>query len=210
MTRLNAHSRLAISHRIIHHRFDTAVAAFYNDRKRLAYEVLNNILDADDRAVMNGLDKDWLTPCSSMDVQFGEHYTALRFGGNYHRYSIPVMFEAFDKPEDVWEPLPYKFTHGVVKVYNARHKLSLDFNRIINHLSDLTVEYSDAVAAINLALNGHTNMETLVKAWPEIAPFVEQEKELTAARSPRTLPVVQREVLNKMLDLPIEGDEEDV
>jgi hypothetical protein len=209
-TRLNKHWREAIRNRALHHRFDITVEAFYNDRKRLAYEVLHDIIDSDDRAVMNGLEKGWLPPCAALDVQFGEHYTSLRFGGNYHRYSRPAMMEFFAQPEDIWEPLPYKFAHGVVKQYSARDKRSTEFNRIVNHLSDIQVEYNDAAIALDTALAGHTNVDELVKAWPEIAPFVQAEKDLTEARTPRTLPVVQRDVLNKMLDLPIEGDDDDV
>lgn len=209
-TRLNKQSRARIERAIIHHRFGLTVKAFYNDRADIAYAVMNDVIDGDDRAVMNALDEGWLPKFDHLTVQFGASHDHCYFGGNYFRWSEPAVLTPFEKPVNVLLPLPYKIGTGVVKVYNAREKIAQQHERMLNTLADLTFQINEATKATHLAIAGHKSIEDLVTAWPEIAPFCEPEKNLTADRSPRSLPVVQRDVLNKMLDLPIEGDDDDV
>lgn len=59
-------------------------------------------------------------------------------------------------------------------------------------------QMAQASASIQAALNNATTTKALVAAWPECEPFLPREDNSVTARS---LPVVQIDRLNKMLDL---------
>lgn len=119
----------------------------------------------------------------------GERY--VRFGGGTsNRYG--KNFEV-ERPDDVERPVWNKHTYRLQDLSPAEVEEAI---RVYQE-EDTLREQARAMYEKTLGtLSGFSTSEVLAKNWPEVTPFL-------PASAERHLPVVQREVMNKLLELPV-------
>ena len=91
-----------------------------------------------------------------------------------------------------------KHQHCCWKVYEPMHKLAIRHGKISDAVSDLEGNVRVCEKQIEQALNSVSTAAALVKAWPEVAPFVNAL--IPAERKAVALPVG---TLNEALKLPV-------
>lgn len=199
--RLTSSLRERITQAVLRHRFSSEVGDLMRQRAGIADDVYNDFYRKADREKMEALPDGWLPRAEYATAKFGEagcSYQQIKFSGSFTSKLFKLRPDP-DKPkDDVARRVLSKHQHTCWKVYEATHKLAVRFEQHRNAVSDLEGRIRVAEAQIETALNSVTTAAALVKAWPEVAPFV-------TAITPveRALPALPVDSLNEMLKLPV-------
>lgn len=194
-TRLTNEIREAIAKDLIKHRFEAAVKQVYAERAALADAVYRDVYSADQIAQMEALPEGMLSEADGVTANFGTSYTTVYFGGwTYGDLNKVVSSDRRNSSRRVYS----KHTHGAAKVYDATHKLSVEYDRLQGVIGDLVKEIDTARRSAMAALSSVGTIKRLVEAWPEIAPFAKRFD----TEKPQ-LPMIKTDDLNKILDLPV-------
>jgi len=200
-TRLTKDIRDSILTEVLRHRFQDRIEVLIADRAYFAEKVYNDIYRKADREKMEALPNGWLPNNTSIGVQFGDgghRYTTVLFDGAVYGEVGRVRAKT-DKPrERVKRRVPYKHSHGCVKVYEPAHKLSVEHQKLEGRFDELKQDYETAKRQASAALASVSTINRLVEVWPEIEPFARKYDE-----TPPKLPAVPTSELNKLLDLPV-------
>lgn len=197
---------------ILEHGFQAETLALARRLAAFSEKVLLDLMPEKDQVRAAALPKGWLPMGNSVQVQLGEGsntYVDLAFNGSQilfgrYRSSGPVRLGDAVRndaiPTAVLHALPYHMESGCVRRYGAAHPLALEWAALQDETNDLTTKLQAAASQVVSTLDAFRSTNALVKAWPEMAPFV-------APYEPgdRTLPAVPRARLNAMLDLPVDG-----
>lgn len=196
--RLTMQMRDTIVTRMLKHRFGKQIADYYKATALFADQIYNDVLSKEDQVSIAFTPEGWLPTDNHLSANFGmSGYTNVYFGG--HRYAGAEIVNVGGQPPDVYKRLPAKLKGRAVKVYDARHPLTNEFDRLNNMRIDLKDQISHTQAITRSAIKHVHTIEKLVEKWPEVTPFVADF--LTA--EPRLLPTVPTADLNKLLDLPV-------
>ena len=193
--RLTKEIREAITTDLIKHRFESAVKEVYAQRAALADAVYRDIYTKAQREQIDALPEGMLPTVDDVSVNFGTSYTHVYFSGQTYGALIKV---ASAVREGTSRRVHYKHKSGSVKVYDATHKLAVEYDRLSGVVSDLVKEIDTARLASLAAMASASTIKRLIEAWPEVEPFA---KRFDTERP--SLPMVQTDQLNKILDLPV-------
>lgn len=209
-TRLNADIRQALHDDLLGYRFKDTVADLRRDWALLAEAVYNDIYPSDVQARMQSLPKGWLPTQTYVQVQFATSTVQLTFTGNKRQYGYSLSDDEKRAFAIVYPPqvdavlhlFPEHQSNGAtVKLYEAREPLATRYELLSRRHADFVNDLKAAHKATAQAVKGATTIEALIAAWPEVEPFA--KKYLGVQPASRQLPVVQRDVLNKQLGLPV-------
>ncbi|OJY66411.1 MULTISPECIES: Nmad5 family putative nucleotide modification protein [unclassified Rhizobium] len=194
-TRLTKDIREAIAKDLIKHRFEDAVKNVYAQRAALADAVYRDIYTKTQREQIEALPDGMLPTVDDLSVNFGTSYTHVYFSGySYGDLNKVVSADRTGSYRRVY----YKHKGGSVKVYDATHKLAVEYDRLSGVAADLVNEIDVARRSAIAAMASVGTIKRLIEAWPEVAPFARRFD----VERPQ-LPMVQTDKLNKILDLPV-------
>jgi hypothetical protein len=200
--RLTNDIREQISLAVLRHRFSAEVGTLMQQRAVLADDIYNDVYRKADRDRMESLPDGWLPTVLHASVQFGESgrsYQQIDFAGSFSGTLYKLRpNQSTKKSETPSRRVPKKHEYGCWKVYEASHKLAIRFDKVAATVSDLEERIRVCEKQIEQALNSVTTAAALVKAWPEVAPFVMAI--IPEERKAVALPVA---ALNDMLKLPV-------
>jgi hypothetical protein len=193
--RLTKEIREAITKDLIKHRFEDTVKDVYAQRAALADAVYRDIYTKAQREQIEALPEGMLPSVDDLSVNFGTSYTNVYFSGyTYGDLTKVISADRTGCYRRVW----YKHKSGSVKVYDATHKLAIEYDRLQGVKADLEKEIDAARRASMGAMASVGTVKRLIEAWPEIAPFA---KRFDAERP--SLPMIQTDRLNDILGLPV-------
>jgi hypothetical protein len=199
--RLTTSLREQISLAVLRHRFSPEVGAAMRQRAALADDIYTDFYRKPDREKMEALPAGWLPQTVCASAKFGEYgsgYAQINFSGSFtgmlHR-----LRPSPEKPgEETSRRVLTKHQHACWKVYAADHKLAVRYEEHRNLVSDLEARIRVSEKQIETALNAVSSAAALVKAWPEIEPFVTPLVPVV-----RALPALPVSALNETFKLPV-------
>lgn len=198
--RLTHDIREKIATAALRHRFHEEIETLAADRAALANDVYNDVYRKVDREKIEALPAGWLPTVRHAAAKFGEagsSYTQLQFDGGFYGKIQSLRARTGDSARQERRCL-YKHQNGCWKIYEANHKLAVRHAALADREAALLVSIRTAERQIEASLNSVSTVGALVKAWPEIEPFVRPLSPV-ASRLP-TLPTAS---LNEMLKLPV-------
>lgn len=197
MSRINKATAESIVLDILRHRYADDAQKFCRDYSRFAVKVYNEFYSHADRVKMNDLPKGWLPEHANISVQFGvsRNYETLQFNGNQSG-KIYYMLKG-KRDDDIFLRFKSKDGSRCCAQYDESHKLTQEFFTLRDRRQDLVNEIVSQEHQINAIISRYTTPSALVKAWPDILPFVQKYIE-----APVLLPSVPVEELNAKLKLP--------
>lgn len=192
--------RRAICSRVLKHRFLPVVEELIQDQASYADRVYKDVYPKVTLGKMKALPSGWLGSNGSISVRFGEdnsHFARLEYNGmtdllGHHLHGLVKDRDAVKKLQLA------KYKGVVAKIYPVQHTFSIQWESLKFRREMLEDEYTTAIRSVNVALSKVHTIRALIKEWPEVEPFVQSFE-------PTQLPVVPRETLNELLDLPV-GD----
>lgn len=173
--RLHAMLRVKIVHALLKHRFDPEVEKLELRELELAVAVYNDQLLELKR--MQRLPDGWLPKIEQIHVQFGEKWVYLHF-------KVPMI-------------VPTSKEFSPFAVYEAGHKRSTEYFKLLEAKQDLEARKTQARRAASVIIGEAKTVKQLLEAWPEVAPFIPE------AEAASTLPALNMKTVNQMLALPI-------
>jgi len=194
-TRLTKEIREAIANDLVKHRFEAAIKELYEQRAALADAVYRDLYTKAQREQIEALAEGVVPMADEISVNFGTSYTHVYFSG----YAYGDLNKVLPGSRSTGlRRIYYKHMNGSAKVYDATHKLSIEYDRLSGVLADLVKDVDAARRAALGAMASVATIKRLIEAWPEVEPFARRfDVELPQ------LPMVQTEQLNKILDLPV-------
>ncbi|QUS39522.1 hypothetical protein RPMA_12270 [Tardiphaga alba] len=199
--RLTNDIREQISLAVLRHRFSAEVNELMALRAGLADDIYNDFYRKADRDKIDALPDGWLPKSTSVSAKFGEHgsgYSQIEFTGRFTGMLNKLRPQPHKTINEVARRVLIKHQHTCWKVYEAGHKLSIRHDKLRDAVSDLESRVRVCEKQIEQALNSVTTAAALVKAWPEVAPFVAAI--IPEERKAVALPVA---ALNEALKLPV-------
>lgn len=195
--RLTKEIREAIAKDLIKHRFEYTVKGVYAERAALADAVYRDIYTKAHRDQIEALPEGMLPSVDEVSVNFGTSFTHVYFSG--YTYGDLNKIISADRTSS-YRRVHYEHKGGSVKVYDATHKLAIEYERLRGVVGDLVKEVDEARRAALAAMASVGTVNRLIEVWPEIEPFA---KRFDTERP--QLPMIQTDQLNKILDLPVSG-----
>ncbi|WP_398471525.1 Nmad5 family putative nucleotide modification protein [Tardiphaga sp.] len=199
--RLTNDIREQISIAVLRHRFSAEVGALMQQRAAFADDIYNDVYRKADREKIDALPDGWLPKSVSVSAQFGETgrgYHQIEFTGRFSGMLNKLKPEGQKSLNDMARRVLVKHQHSCWKVYEASHKLAIRHDKLRDAVSDLESRVRVCEKQVEQALNSVTTAAALVKAWPEVAPFVAAI--IPEERKAVALPVA---ALNEALKLPV-------
>jgi hypothetical protein len=199
--RLTSNLREQISLAVLRHRFSAEVGELMAERAALADDIYNDVYRKADRDRIDSLPDGWLPKSVCATAQFGESrssYQQINFSGSMSGMLHKLRPEPHKTLNEASRRVPSKHQYGCWKVYEATHKLAIRHDKLRDAVSDLESRVRVCEKQIEQALNSVSTATALVKAWPEVAPFVSAI--VPVERQAVALPVA---TLNDMLKLPV-------
>jgi hypothetical protein len=200
--RLTNEIRERVALAVLRHRFAGDVSALVRDRAAFAEDVYSDIYRKADRERMEALPEGWLPTSVAVTAKFGEHssgYETIQFDGSIRS---GTLCRFHNRPSSrslgIWRRIPNKHQHGCSKVYDPSHKLAKRQEELRVRQTTLEQLVLESQKQIEAALNSVTTASALVKAWPEMEPFVKQY--MTASPN---LPSIPASKLNEIFKLPV-------
>lgn len=184
-------------------RFDDQAIELMKESQTFFDSVYKAIYSDTVRRQMINLPKGWLGEHNTVSVTFGGEYCSLnasgmlgQFGcGNIHS-QLRVGVETKD----------YRFLHkhrnSAAIVFEHDHFMVKNFGELRDKCKDFLGELKEARSAIKSMVNSASTGNALIRAWPEIAPIVEQ---VFPKDGDRNLPAPEISKLNEIFKLPIEA-----
>jgi hypothetical protein len=198
--RLTVASREQIAAAVLRHRFTDEVETLVKDRSALADDVYNDVYRKADRDKILALPDGWLPESKSIIAKFGEvdrHYAEIGFDGGLYG-KLLCLRKKVERRDDLSRRILWKHHGRCWKVYPSDHRLTARFVTLCDRQEDLQRRVREGEAQINSALANVSTVAALLKAWPEVEPFV---KPLGAA--PVKLPAISIKTLNETFRLPV-------
>lgn len=198
--RLTGELRERIAKDVLQHRFAAEIEKIVQAKAALADDVYNDVYKKADREKMAALPNGWLPEVTACDAKFGDKgssYERLQFTGGVH--GILSKHRVTREPADsLYRRCLAKHKSGCWKVYEDSHRLSLRYTEITAQTRALSEQIQTARQTIETMLGSVTTLAALLKAWPEVAPFVATLKPVEAK-----LPAIPVQSLNAMFKLPV-------
>ena len=217
-TRLTNATRDALLSQLMHHAFAGRCVTHFQAELDFIQEVYDHVMterkvrfegkDTPVGEVVSKLPPGWAAREDFFKVTFaGQTIQLSKYSGLYHDgyQSVAKLIGVKPTPhyqQEKWYFPPKWGGHATLAAFDARHELSIKaealdmaFGNLIDEIARIRVSTKATLAAAN-------TVQRLIVLWPEVESFARQfltEKQAAAV----LLPVVQREMLNDALGLPV-------
>lgn len=206
MTRLTNDLRSATCEAVIKHRFTSDCDAICARSATLAERVYEKVFTKKERSLLDSLPIGFVPSDCLINVatQFGR--TGLQFSGKISwnllngRLSNISRYGAYDKNEDIYHPVPFT-ARANRKTWTLGCSLADEIDQFVNDAAELSTAIDTAQSDLSATLSTFSTVEKLVKAWPEIEPFIPEPQKPKKAQLP-ALPV---DKLNATFGLPVDN-----
>lgn len=190
-----------ILNRTLTHRFSKEIAALVTAQSAFADRVYNDVYSKPDRDKMNALPKGWLVEATSMNVRIGgSSWISLDFDGKRLPSALRLCQDGVTAGTAITRPVKAVHNGRIAAVYEATHALAIRYEKLQQEKSSLESQVEEARSKLRSVLRSFTTVGGLLKAWPELAPFVAAP---VATNAPNTLPAIPLAQLNELLNLPV-------
>lgn len=200
MTRLTNAIKEDLLKKLLVHAYKDRVQEAVNRNAAFALKVYDDAFAADLEQIAK-IPTGWLVTDTDIKVQFGPTIQRLYFRGTLGTYNMdpPMRTCGANVNYEASQPFPYKKKETVVKQYPGDHPLVAEFDDVKDQFDRLDAEIRRARATIEAAMNSVTTVKKLIEVWPEVDEFAKDYLE-----EKPNLPVILRQELNSLLDLPPE------
>lgn len=184
---------------LLTHVFKNRIEGLIAIHKQFVARVYDDIFTEAERKLMSSLPEGWLRTDDDFKVVFGssENYGILNNNGTFHTDHLQCV--SYNKPERLFRRFPYN--SNAYKIYETVDPLAQEYFHFAAEKTELGEEIGEKRSQAMGTLHACSTINMLVKAWPEIKPFIPAhcfEKGSTAV----ALPV---DVLNRSFNLPKEA-----
>lgn len=152
---------------LIKHRFQKEIEIFQNKSAKLADKIYNDVHNKKEQLLMTTVPSSWLRKSANIQVQFGRDYVNLNFNGR--NSGFPEISKYSSLIDTIYRVVPVS---GCQKVYETTDKISEQYLTLQNFAKDLEDEIKKVGKEISATLNSLSTLSALIKAWPEVEPFV--------------------------------------
>ena len=205
--RMNTMIRDELTKLLLTRRFGPDIDNLISEQAKFADAVYKDVYSERDRKLMESLPEGWLPEKDNIMVQFGPDIHRVQFNGSKSIHDELSSYKNSEYPRSITRRVTQQNSRYCAKIYSHKSK----FTKENLHLENVSVDLRDAIRRAKVgtttALATFTTVSSLIKGWPEVAPFA--EKYLDSSLVVR-LPAIASEQLNSMLDLPPDSDEEAV
>lgn len=203
--RLRVSDRENIVKRLLCHAFETQVIAHGKARHDYALRVYRDIFSEADIDRMYSLPPGWLNTLDEVRARIAGNDVTLHFGSTWDLGAElrKCLSDVDVLKNNVKMPYPYNMVNKINKVYEATHALAdayEDLSREHTRLHDLIITARKKAEAV---VNSYTTVNALIKAWPDVEPFIAPSKPITSFPVP-AIPITE---LNSLFALPVEEEE---
>jgi hypothetical protein len=198
--RLTNDIRESLAFAVLRHRFAADVAALVRDWATFADEIYCDVYRRTDRDRMAALPEGWLPTCTHVTAKFGElgsGYAQVAFDGRIGS-NVLGRFQKHVSGRGEFRRVLNKHAGACSKAYDQGHKLSKRHEDLRSRQGALEQAIRESQKQIEVALNGVTTASALVKAWPEMEPFIKPY-----LGSEKVVPAIPTGKLNEIFKLPV-------
>ena len=178
--RITESIRTAITHRLLDHRFEKERKALLRRENDLALKFYRAIYSAPDRKAMEAVPPGWMLVTTRILITVNRYGYELKLAN-----ALPVPIVDQGKRHNVSQ---IKGGEALAEVFEAFRKAKVDYENEAKALREKTVS----------TLAGFNTVKSLLGAWPEIKPFVDQ---LGYSEQKKQLPATIPAELNTSLGL---------
>lgn len=199
-TRLNKDMREMIARAIVRHGHKERATAARDAVAHLANVVLDHLL-GDNLGLYHAVPPAWFENGTGINVNVGGgrhfiNFSGLSFGSRLRRY--------VDKPLDTYRRIPHDIKDGV-HIIHVNTPLGQHIERVMIEYSTVGTTIERAEGAATRTLEKFATVERAIKEWPEAKKFLTPYLQSPTVK----LPAVITPEINKLLDLPPEGDDDE-
>jgi hypothetical protein len=178
--RITENMRIAITQRLLDHRFDKEHKALKQRENDLALKFYRAIYSAPARKAMEAVPPGWMPTTHRIRISVNGNYSVLHTAD-----AVPVPFT---DQQQIHPINKIKGGEALAEALDAHLRAAAGYERERKAVRDKT----------NGALAGFGTIASLLKAWPEVKPFVDQ---LGFNESAKSLPAAIPADLNTSLGL---------
>lgn len=199
-TRLNKSMRESIAQAIVRHGHKERATAARDATAHLANVVLDHLL-GDKLGLYHAVPPAWLANATGINVNVGGgrhfiNFSGLTFASTMSRY--------IDKPLDSYRRIPHDIKDGVHYV-DVMSPLGQHIERVMTEYHTVAAVIKTAEDTARRTLGKFATVELAIKEWPEAKKFLTPYLQSPTVK----LPAVITPEINKLLDLPPEGDDDE-
>lgn len=180
--RLTRDDRRKIVRQMLAHRFGTTVLEMARREVELARQVRLDTLGEKNIALMESLPEGWLEERNVIRVNAG---------GQYHQPRMRIFssssYGSGDWYVSVEHGVPLRVPYDLKwRSYDADHPRAVELNAWANDVETMVKQIREAGDKALATLDRFTSVPKLLKAWPEIEPFVD----IAASEAKTNLPAI--------------------
>lgn len=198
--RLNALTCETIAKKALAHRFKKEALALCAEGAELAEMVYCQLYSEEDRKKMRALPEGWLPEDTCIRASFACEQAYIYQNG--YGFGRAATEHGIIRPDDLPEMGGWRFKadgrrFGPLINFPPNDELTPIFSALSGKSEAMRVAISAADTRLRAALKSVTTIGALIKAWPELEPFV------PGTERKANLPDITRSELNRLLDLPV-------
>lgn len=180
--RLCKYHREAIAKKVLNYKFQSSsntLKSIETEHKNLAQAVYEAAFSKKERETIDSLPKGWMWEGSTIKARFGGEVSELTFSGTLsglrgsHRYNLLHQM-GYTNPEHVNKRMPYQNHYGILAVFDHDSDITARYNAMMKRFTTLMEESAKAQRVLEATLRNASTSNALIKAWPEVEPFVRQ------------------------------------
>lgn len=203
--RLRVSDREHIVKRLLCHAFEARVIAHARARHDHAMKVYRDIFTEDEIDRMYALPPGWLNTTDDVRARIAGSDNTMHFGGTWDLG--PELRKCLSNSDVLKNNVSMRYPHNMInrigKVYDANHPLAEQYEDLQREHSQLHELILTARKKAEATVNSYTTVKALIKAWPDVEPFIKPSKPITSF----PVPVIPIAELNNLLSLPVEEEE---
>lgn len=196
----NGQRRLIIKNLLIH-TFCEECKDLELEMEKFARKTYDSVFSQSTLKLIRKIPKGYLPTTTSISVQFGSEHVELFFNG--YIQDLPLRTRSYwdENGVKVALPIPAKMKNSVAMIFDRKSKITSEYELLKGKVESVKKRYDDAKTQASSAVYSVTTFGALIKAWPEIEPFVPD------ANVSKNLPVLPSDQLNAMFKLPVKKGE---
>lgn len=206
--KLNLGMRYKITEQLVHRAYLDRATKNMAEQVAISADMYDLVYPRETRAKMEALPEGWLPKVDHLQVQYGTGNTYCYFAQQRIRVARDGWHVNYGSEENpaptVHRVVLARHRTGTVLALEATHPMAERLTAHKSEQADIGAGIIDLASATMRTMNQFSTVASLVKAWPEIEPFVSK---YLAAPERVYLPAPLLRDLNKRLDLPVKEKE---
>ena len=201
MTRFTKEMRDSILHQLLKRAFLDRLKKQLSDEAAFAEELYQDIYGKE-LPLIEKVPSHWFDTSASIRVSIAGQQVQLSYSnGNTGQSDFSEIISSANQ-KSAHKPVPHQAGWWTVAEYSANSKQDKKWTALSDARGTLQAEYNQARNQAKAILGSTSSIKKLIEIWPEVEESTKPY--LTKQGTVTTLPVVQLEALNKILDLPPE------